>query len=611
MKKLLTLCVFVLLAAADFRAQVATVLMSSTEVESFSNRSAICSNKLTILIHNKQGAHLANFVTVCSPYHELTKFSGQVSDAIGRPIRKVKKSDLTRSNYSSSLADDYYHFYFEYTPVNYPIVVTYEWEERMSSSIIAYPQFMPQSAYEVNVMHATYRFVSHSADSLRWHACNASPRLTRTEEKGRTIYDFCYDSLPAIPRYAWALPLSEQAPCVYFAPYEFYMQQTHCDLRSWQSLGLWSAQLINGRDVLPEDLRVQLHQLADTCTSARSKVQTIRKFMGETTRYVSIQLGIGGWQPMSAADVYAKGIGDCKALSNYLKAMLHEVGVESIYTLISTHKSQLLPDFPTMNQLNHVVLMVPIENDTMWIECTNPHFPIGYAPSGWAGHEAILIKPEGGQLVQVPAVPDSLNREIATYNITLDATGNAHVCGRSFSTGRCFEQDAHFERLNDDDRRKSLLRSIRLPKASILSLDAHTQETTFSLFFEAETEGYARISGTRMFVPLSPYSFPAMNNGKEPAHIIDLTGEGYMHTDTIRFSIPDGWKVESLPRAKTEITPFGNNMLNISAEGQYITVIVSSSFISNVYPLEYYDSWIDFQKSRIALTKKDIVLVRQ
>lgn len=611
MKRLLTTYILILLAVAEAFAQVATVLESSIEVESFSSRSAVCRYKHSIIIRSKQGASEADFISVCSPNRELSKFSGQVTDLQGRVIRKIKKSDLTRSDYSSSLADDYFYFYFEYTPANYPVIVTYEWEERMSGSIIAYPQFIPQSAHEVDVVHATYRFISHSSDSVRWHACNASPKLTRTEEKGRTIYDFCYDSLPAIPRYAWALPLSEQVPCVYFAPYGFDMQQTHCDLRSWKSLGLWSAQLIKGRDVLPEELRVQLHQLTDTCTSARNKVQTVRKFMGETTRYVSIQLGIGGWQPMSAADVYAKGIGDCKALSNYLKAMLREVGVESVYTLISTHKSRLLPDFPTMNQLDHVVLMVPLETDTMWIECTNPRIPAGYAPSGWAGHEAILVKPEGGQLVQVPALPDSVNCEVATYDIILDAVGNARVSGRSVSTGWCYEKDARFCRLDSDGKRKSLVRSIRLPKATILSLDDQTKGTSFALSFEAETEGYARISGTRMFIPLSPYSFPAMNNAKEPAHIIDLTGEGHVHTDTIRFSIPDGWKVESLPRTKKEVTPFGSNMLTVSAEGQQIMVVVSSSFISGVYPLENYDAWLDFRKSRTALTKSEIVLVRK
>lgn len=610
MNRLLTICILGLLAAAEMRAQVATVLTSSTEVESFSERSAVCRFRHSVLIRSKQGANQADFVSVCSPYRELTKFSGTVSDQSGKILRKIKKSELTRSEYSSSLADDYSCYFFEYTPVNYPVVVTYEWEERLSGSILSYPQFVPQSAYDIDVVSASYRFISHSADSLRWQARNALPKLTKTEEKGRTIYDFSFCNLQAISSYAWGLPLREQAPIVYFAPYGFDMQQTHCDLRSWQSLGLWSAQLISGRDALPAPLRQHLHQLTDTCTSVRQKVQAVRKYMGETTRYVSIQLGIGGWQPMLPADVYSKGIGDCKALSNYLKAMLREVGVESVYTLISTSESRLLPDFPTMNQLDHVVLMVPFQGDTMWIECTNPRIPAGYAPSGWAGHEAILVTPEGGQVVKVPMLPDSLCCETAAYDITLDGAGNAVVSGTSCSTGRCYEKDARFELLDSDDRKKSLLRSIRLPKATVRTLDGKTEGTAFSLRFEAETEGYARISGSRMFVPVSPYSFRALSNAKEPAHVIDLIGEGYTHTDTIRITIPDGWKLESLPRTKNDTTGFGCNLLRVSADEHIITAVVSSSFISGLYSADTYDAWIEFRKSRAALTKQEIVLVR-
>lgn len=611
MNRLLIICILGLLAVAETRAEVATVLTSATEVESFSERSAVCRFRQSVLIRSKQGAGLADFVSVCSPYRELTKFSGTVSDNSGKIIRKIKKSELTRSEYSSSLADDYSYYFFEYSPVNYPVVVTYEWEERLSGSILSFPQFIPQSTSEVDVVSATYRFINHTADSLRWIARNGSPKLTRTQEKGSMVYEFRFDNLPAISSYAWGLPLREQAPIVYFSPCGFDMQQTHCDLSSWQSFGLWSAQLINGRDALPEPLRLHLHQLTDTCSNARQKVQVVRKYMGETTRYVSIQLGIGGWQPMLPADVYSKGIGDCKALTNYLRAMLREVGVESIYTLISTDESRLLPDFPTMNQLNHVVLMVPLPGDTMWIECTNPRIPAGYAPSGWAGHEAILVTPEGGQVVGVPLLPDSLCRELANYDIALDGSGNAHVIGSSCSTGRCYEKDAQFELLDSDDRKKSLLRSIRLPKATILTLDCKAEGAVFALRFEAETEGYARISGSRMFVPVSPYSFRALSNTKEPAHVIDLTEEGYTHTDTIRFTIPEGWEVESLPKTKSDTTGFGSNLLSVSADERLITVVVSSSFISGVYPADTYDTWVNFRKSRTALTKQEIVLVRK
>lgn len=176
-------------------------------------------------------------------------------------------------------------------------------------------------------------------------------------------------------------------------------------MSSWQKYGEWQYQLLNGRDLLTEPFRAKLHELTASCTTDRDKVKAIYDYLAKTTRYVSIQLGIGGLQPIAAADVCRTGFGDCKGLSNYTRAMLKELGIASTYTVISTTNERLLPDFSSANQMNHVILQVPLPQDTLWLECTNPSLPFGYVHQDIAGHDALLIEPTGGQMYRLPPIP--------------------------------------------------------------------------------------------------------------------------------------------------------------------------------------------------------------
>ena len=109
-----------------------------------------------------------------------------------------------------------------------------------------------------------------------------------------------------------------------------------------------------------QPFRNKLHGLTAHCSTDREKVKAIYDYLAKTTRYVSIQLGIGGLQPIAASDVCRTGFGDCKGLSNYTRAMLKEIGIPSTYTVISTTNERLLPDFSSANQMNHVILQVPL-----------------------------------------------------------------------------------------------------------------------------------------------------------------------------------------------------------------------------------------------------------
>ena len=94
--------------------------------------------------------------------------------------------------------------------------------------------------------------------------------------------------------------------------------------------------------------------------------------MQSKSRYIFVALGIGGWQPMLPDEVQKKGYGDCKGLSTYMKILLDEAGIPSYYCKINSANSSVSfdEDFPKMGG-NHIILMVPTEKGTIWLENTS------------------------------------------------------------------------------------------------------------------------------------------------------------------------------------------------------------------------------------------------
>ncbi|WP_298288681.1 hypothetical protein [uncultured Lutibacter sp.] len=117
--------------------------------------------------------------------------------------------------------------------------------------------------------------------------------------------------------------------------------------------------------------------------------------MQDKTRYISVQVGIGGLRPMLASDVDKLGYGDCKALTNYTKSLLDIVGVESYFTELYGGFDKIDMDFKTPSiQGNHVILNIPNEVNDIWLECTNQKVPFGYIANFTDDRDDIVVKLE-------------------------------------------------------------------------------------------------------------------------------------------------------------------------------------------------------------------------
>ena len=608
----------ILLLAALFcsyaaNAQKATIEESTTDVVCDGPDHAVQHFKEVTTIHNEHGASMAVFVCSCSKHDKLTSFKGQVTDASGRVIHKFKESELKKTEYSAYLAVDDYRMYLDYTPPVYPVTITYEWTIDSRDNVIEFPSFCPLSEYDVNVKKATYCLKVPKSMAIRHALQNINNKVNVTDgDKNTQIFTLQVDSLPALKQEAYSRPLREKLPLAWFAPTDFVYYGTKGSLKSWADYGKWEYSLIQDRDQLSDAERQELHQLTDGLKTDREKVEAIYKRLEKSTRYVAVLLGIGGQQPAPAASVSKSGFGDCKGLSNYMRAMLKDIGIPSNYTTISTINRQLQKDFASVGQMNHVILQVPLKNDTLWLECTNPQLPMGYVHEDIAGHDAIEVSQTGGRLVRLPVYADSTNLMHSAININLSEQGAANLKVSLSVLNRQYESCIPLLKADEKDRQKYLHQIVHAPQAEIGKVDINESGAKITLDAEIKSQKYANQTGQRLFVPICPvhrgYTVPNTNTER----IDDIWRDmGYLDTDDITITIPEGYAIEACPKGVSIEQPFASFSFSIKADDNTIHVKNRLLMKSGTFPKSQYPQLADFIRSINSAYNQKVVLKKK
>ena len=156
------------------------------------------------------------------------------------------------------------------------------------------------------------------------------------------------------------------------------------------------------------------------------KAKIVYAFMQNKTRYISVQVGIGGWEPIAANKVDAVGYGDCKGLTNYTKALLDAVGVTSYYTVVfAQDRRDIDKEFASL-QGNHVILNIPNKGKDVWLECTSQTTPFGFLGDFTDDRNVLVITPEGGIIKRTPKYINKDNLQTINADITLKENGSVN-----------------------------------------------------------------------------------------------------------------------------------------------------------------------------------------
>ena len=572
--------------------------------------------KFAVLITDQ---YARRYETVQIGYDKDTKinsFSAEIYDAFGKKVKRLKDEDIDDVSAVSggSLFEDNRRKILHFSHHTYPYTIVYKYI-RTRKGLLGYPFWGFQNGFNTSVLSSTLKIVIPNNMKLKYKEYNLKNMVNKSKDKNNIIYTWSESNLIA-KEFKELLPsIIEYLPLVNTSPYNFEMDSYLGYMDTWEGFGKWNYELNKGRDILSVESYKKIKELTKNAKSDHEKAKILYEYMQNRTRYVSVQLGIGGWQTFPAEYVDENGFGDCKALSNYMYTMLKLIGIKSHYVLVSAgaNQSDIITDFPS-NQFNHAILCIPQEKDTIWLECTSQQQPFGYLGSFTDDRHVLLVDENGGKLVKTPAYGKNVNVQIRSAKIRIDGNGNALVNIKTDFKGLKYESREYEIEKSVKDQKKFLHRVYDLSGMKLKSFKYDVDKSEIPSItenVEMEIPKLASTSSKRMFLKINLFSqlnhVPEKNaDRKIPFEI----RRAFTEIDSIRIKIPATYEVESLPSEKKYITKFGGYTTKVKVNGENIIYIRKLYVEKGIFPASDYQDFYNIRKKIKKADKAKLVLVK-
>ncbi len=580
-------------------------------------KSGTTTYKVTLTVLNEYGNHRAKLRVYYDKLSKVGNIEGTSYDRMGKKIKSLKSKDIIDVSTvdNGSLFTDHRVKIANLVHTVYPYTVEFSYE-LTTENMLFYPAFVPLDEKRLSVEKATFEVQMPQGMKLRYVESNMQQPVKKGTNANYDTYTWQVQNLKPVDPEPYGPEFAELVPMVRTAPTDFEVEGYKGNMESWKSYGMWINQLNKGRDVLPEATKQKLAALTADAKTTEEKVRIVYDYLQNKTRYVSIQLGIGGWQPFEANFVDSKGYGDCKALTNYTQAMLKSVGIDGYHALIRAgdDEADININFPSQ-QFNHVVLCVPMAQDTLWLECTSQIAAAGYSGSFTGDRHALLITPEGGKIVKTKEYMAADNAQIRRIRVKLDEKGSGTASVTTRFTGT--QQESRNEvihHLQPEDQRKWLYKQVSMPAFEISNY-AFTQQKdrlpAVTEQLELNLRQCATVSGKRMFVTPNLMNKWTYVPNQKAERLTDVVRDAaFLDVDTVEFEMPLGYAVEFLPQDIVHTSEFGEYKASVKVDGQRVIYRRSFRLDKGRHSPETFKTLVSFFNNVIKADAQQVVFVK-
>ncbi|WP_299387476.1 DUF3857 domain-containing protein [uncultured Lacinutrix sp.] len=593
----------------------AVIRSSITEVDIESIDKIIVKQHRIVTVFNESGQSKVNGEVYYDNAVNIKKLEAKIYNAIGEEVKRIKKKDFK----DVSIADGFSIFndnrakYFNYTPVSYPYTVEFI-SETVRTNTAFIPRWFPLEDYYVSTEFSSFKVNNNSGIELSKRLLNFEDYISIEEV---SEFNYIAKKIPALVSEAYSPSFTTFTPNLKVALKAFSMEGVEGTNTSWGNFGQWmNDKLIKGTEVLPESTKQEIKILTKDASSSIEKARIVYKYVQDKSRYVSIQVGIGGWKPMLASDVDRLGYGDCKGLTNYTKSLLETVGVESYYTVVygDSNIRSIDRDFSSLEG-NHVILTIPIQEDYVWLECTSQNSPFGYNANFTDDRDVLLVTSEGGRIVHTKEYKTISNTQETKADIIINEDGNIKAKLNIVYKGSQYDNHTYIES-KDLEKQKLFYKdyyNINNLSISALKINNDKEAIVFTEDIELEAVSYASKAGVNLLFSPNLFNKSTVVLPKYKTRELPFEKDrGYKDVDEYTIKIPVNYSFESFKESINISNKFGSYKVTMQKKNSNTMhykrelIINKGKYLKEDYKAfrAFYIEIVNHDKSRIAIANK-------
>ena len=580
------------------------------------NRAVYKVHTVAAILNSKGKSHAIN----SQIYDKLSKvntFKGNAYNGDGSLIQRLKNADIVDHSATSggTIFDDNRVKFADLKQNEYPYIVEFETEVEYKYTY-SIPSWSVLPNQNISILSSKFWISSPKEFLPRIKIVNSKKEFSRTSSQDIIHLKIEFNNLIAQEREPYGPSFNELRPIIYCSPSKFAYEGYSGDMSSWNSYGQWIRDLNKGRSSLPQSTINEIKKITSAFYSREDKIHAVYQYVQDKTRYVSIQLGIGGLQPFPAITVDELGYGDCKALSNYTYALLEAVNISSNYALVygGSNPPELDPEF-SAHKFNHAILCVPNKQDSIWLECTSQTNPFGYVGNFTGDRDVLLITKEGGKIVHTPIYKKDQNTQttVATVDVSKDGSATANISidynGLQYENGDI----NRYMNKGKEELKKWIFKNTDIPDFSVDEFNFKESKDKIPSIRETVSLSIPRLAkpnGKRVFLSpnlLNKYSsIPPKEENRETDIVLKFTG---IDIDSITYIIPPHLYPEYIQEPISIESEFGSYYSSATISQGQLIYIRKMEYNKGRFSKESYDDFRNFYKEVSKADKSKVVFI--